>query len=196
MAIFLKNCKEKDERDGMANVTKGAIAPSSKGQENADSQDRPLGTPRPLWRVMLFSVVTGLAYYSYYKWGIQDELHRYTGKDFSGAVALLPFLLGVAVPPALAVFDPDVPSWFAWLFVLGVVWIYIVQFRLYRTVNQLYRDAGLAEPLEVWWLFIPGLNLLVGLRQIHFLSQYWMRLRGETKPDPVAEALPIFFAEP
>ncbi|WP_439346426.1 hypothetical protein [Vacuolonema iberomarrocanum] len=179
----------------MSDTTKGAIAPSSSATQDSGSQDHLLGTPRPLWRVMLFSVLTGLAYYGYYKWMIQDELHRYTGKDFSGAVALLPFVIGVTLPPTLATFDPDVPSWFAWFFVLGVVWIYIVQFRLYRTVNQLYRDAGLAEPLELWWLFIPGLNLLVGLRQIHFLSQYWMRLRGETKTDPVAEALPLFFAE-
>lgn len=180
----------------MTNVTTGAIAQPDTPSEDSPSQERPMGKPRPLWRVMLLSVLTGLAYYGYYKWVIQDELHRYTGKDFSGAVALTPFLLGVTVPPALATFDPDVPQGFAWFFILGVVWIYIVQFRLYRTVNQLYREAGLKEPLEVWWLFIPGLNLLVGLRQIHFLSQYWARLRGEEKTDPVAEALPIFFAEP
>lgn len=153
-------------------------------------------TPRPLWRVVVFSLLTGLAYYGYYKWVIQDELHHYTGRDFSGAVALLPFLLGVTVPPALATWDPDVPSAFAWFFLLGVVWIYIVQFRLYCTVNRLYRDAGWAAPLQVWWLFVPGLNLLVGLRQIHFLSQYWQRLQGTVAPDPLAEALPLFFAEP
>lgn len=153
-----------------------------------------LGQPRPLWKVMLFSALTGLIYYGYYKWVIQDELKRYTGSDFSGAIALLPFLVGVTVPPALATWDPDVPSWFGWFSLLGVVWIYIVQFRLYRTVNQLYRDAGMKEPLAVCWLFIPGLNLWVGLRQIHFLSQYWAMKRQDDVADPVAEALPFFFS--
>jgi len=157
-------------------------------------ESRPLGRSRPLWNVILFSLLTGLAYYGYYKWVIQDELKRYTGKDFSGAIALLPFLLGVTLPPALATWDPDVPSWFAWFFLLGVVWIYVVQFRLYRTVNRLYRDAGMAEPLTVWWLFVPGLNLWVGLRQIHFLSEYWAMQRQETVNDPVAKALPFFFS--
>lgn len=153
-----------------------------------------LGQPRPLGKVLLFSVLTGLLYYGYYKWAIQDELKRYTGSDWSGAIALLPFLFGVAVPPALAVWDPDVPSWFAWFFLTGIVWIYIVQFRLYCTVNRLYREAGMAEPLAVWWLFVPGLNLWVGLRQIHFLSEYWAMKRQETVVDPFARALPFFFS--
>jgi hypothetical protein len=28
-------------------------------------------------------------------------------------------------------------------------------------------------------LFVPGLNLVVGLQQIHYLSEYWARQRGE-----------------
>lgn len=162
--------------------------------------DRPLhspatlGQPRPLWKVILFSGLTLLAYYGYYKWVIQDELRRYTGSDWSGAVCLLPFGLGVAVPQALWLLDPDVPGWFGWFSLLGVIWIYRVQFKLYRTVNRLYREAGLPEPLVVWWLFIPGLNLIVGLQQIHFLSQYWARQRGETVQDPIAQRLPFLFA--
>jgi len=152
------------------------------------------GLPRPLGKVILFSLLTGLLYYGYYKWVIQDELKRYTGSDWSGAIALLPFLLGVTLPPALATWDPDVPSWFAWFFLVGIVWIYIVQFRLYRTVNRLYRDAGIGEPLAIWWLFVPGLNLWVGLRQIHFLSQYWAMQRQETVNDPLVNALPFFFS--
>lgn len=156
--------------------------------------EKPIGVPRPLWQVILLSGVTGLLYYGYYKWIIQEELRRYNGYGWSGTLCLLPFVLGVAIPPALAVFDPDVPSWFGWFFLLGVAWIYIVQFRLYCTVNQLYRNAGLKEPLIVWWLFIPGLNLIVGLRQIHFLSEYWARLQGQDIKDPIAGNLPIFFS--
>lgn len=157
--------------------------------------DRSLGKPRPLWRVIVLSVVSFLAYYGYYKWMIQDELKQYNGKGWSGAVCLLPFVLGILVPQALRIFDPDVPGWFGWFSLLGVVWIYIVQFRLYRTVNALYMEAGLQPPLIVWWMFIPGLNLVVGLRQIHFLSQYWAQQRGQTIEDPIAKNLPIFFSE-
>lgn len=78
------------------------------------------------------------------------------------------------------IFDPDVPGWFGWFSLLGIAWIYIVQFKLYRTVNELYRQAGMKEPLVVWWIFVPGLNLIVGLRQIHFLSQFWAKEQGIT----------------
>lgn len=153
-----------------------------------------LATPRPLWKVLLLSAITGLAYYGWYKWVIQDELRQHTGSDWSGATCLLPFGFGIAVPQLLRIFDPDVPGWFGWFSLLGIIWIYIVQFRLYRTINTLYRQAGLKEPLETWWLFVPGLNLIVGLRQIHFLSQYWALKRGETVSDPIADNLPFFFS--
>lgn len=160
------------------------------------SQSDPLGQPRPLTPVMGLSVVTLLAYYSYYKWIVQEELRAYEGQGWSGNLCLLPFLLGVTLPPLLSYFDPDVPPSFAWLFLLGVIWIYIVQFRLYCKVNQLYREEGLPEPLVVWWVFIPGLNLVVGLRQIHFLSEYWARRRDLEQTDPVAAALPLLFSNP
>lgn len=153
-----------------------------------------LGKPRPLWRVVLLSSLTLLGYYGYYKWVIQDELKQYKG-GWSGAVSLLPFGLGIAVPQALRLLDPDVPDWFGGFSLLGIVWIYIVQFKLYRTVNQLYREAGLKEPLVIGWLFVPGLNLVVGLRQIHFLSEYWAKQRGELVEDPIAKRLPLFFAQ-
>jgi hypothetical protein len=157
--------------------------------------EQPLGTPRPLWKVIGLSLVTGLAYYGWYKWVIQDELRQYHGKGWSGALCLVPFVLGVAVPQLLRIFDPDVPGWFGWFSLLGIVWIYIVQFRLYRTVNALYEGMGWKPPLTVWWMFIPGLNLIVGLRQIHFLSRYWAIQRGETVSDPIADNLPLFFSE-
>lgn len=157
--------------------------------------------PRPLTRVILLSGVTGLLYYGYYKWMIQDELKAYVeagaeSEDagvqvWSGAVCLIPFVLGIVLPLALAKFDPDVPGEFAWLALSGVVWIYIVQFRLYREVNRLYALEGLNPPLVCWWIIVPGLNLVVGLRQIHFLSQYWAMKRGEAAPDKLVEWLPF-----
>jgi hypothetical protein len=150
---------------------------------------KPIGKARPLWRVILLSAVTLLLYYGYYKWVIQDELRRYNGKGWSGALCLLPFGLGVVIPQALRLFDPDVPGWFGWFSLVGIVWIYIVQFRLYNTVNELYRQAGMKAPLTIWWLFVPGLNLIVGLRQIHFLSEFWAEQSGTTIVDPIADRI-------
>lgn len=170
-----------------------AIAPLS----TEPKSDPALGTPRPLTRVILLSGITGLLYYGYYKWMIQDELKAYeeaqeSGESvWSGAVCLVPFVLGIALPLLLSKFDPDVPSEFGWLALSGVVWIYIVQFRLYQEVNRLYAREGLKPPLVSWWIIVPGLNLIVGLRQIHFLSQYWALKRGEDAPDKLAEAIPF-----
>ena len=155
---------------------------------------KPLGKPRPLGKVLLFSIATLMLYYGWYKWIIQEELRRYNGNGWSGTLCLAPFVLGVAVPQLLRIYDPDVPDWFGWFSLLGVVWIYIVQFKLYKTVNELYRQAGMKEPLIVWWLFIPGLNLIVGFRQIHFLSQLWAKERGETVKDMLAENIPLLSA--
>jgi hypothetical protein len=94
----------------------------------------------------------------------------------------------------LRIFDPDVPGWFGWFSCLGIAWIYIVQFKLYNTVNELYRQDDMTEPLTVWWLFIPGLNLIVGLRQIHFLSQFWARKQGISVKDNLAESIPFLSA--
>ncbi|MGF1535859.1 MAG: hypothetical protein ACFB4J_05145 [Elainellaceae cyanobacterium] len=155
-----------------------------------------LGQPRPLWKVILFSGLTGLLYYGWYKWIIQEELRAYRGEGWSGTLCLAPFVLGVVIPQALWVLDPDVPGWFGWFSLLGVAWIYVVQFRLYRTVNQLYRETGFKAPLVTWWIVVPGLNLMVGLRQIHFLSAYWAMKRDTAVADPLARALPLLFSGP
>lgn len=151
----------------------------------------PIGKPRPLWQVIVLSLATLMLYYGYYKWVLQEELRHYNGYGWSGTLCLLPFVLGVAVPQALAFFDPDVPEGFRWVSLIGIAWIYIVQFKLYKTVNALYRQAGIKEPLVVWWMFVPGLNLAVGLRQIHFLSQFWANQQGETVNDPIAKIFPF-----
>ncbi|MEM9009167.1 MAG: hypothetical protein AAGE59_37385 [Cyanobacteria bacterium P01_F01_bin.86] len=167
-----------------------------------------VGIPRPLTRVILLSIATGLLYYGLYKWTIQDELKAHvestsagaSARDldssprvWSGALCIIPFVVGIVLPLALAQFDPDVPSWFASLSFSGVIWIYIVQFRLYQEINRLYEAEGLKAPLVSWWIIVPGLNLIVGLRQIHFLSEYWARQSGNPAPDSVAERLPWLF---
>ncbi|MDY6899892.1 MAG: hypothetical protein SWZ49_17700 [Cyanobacteriota bacterium] len=150
-----------------------------------------LGKPRPLSRVLILSVVSGLLYYGWYKYIIHEELKRYNGYGWSGTLCLAPFLLGVIVPQLLRIFDPDVPGWFGWFSLLGVVWIIISQFRLYKTINTLYSDTGMKKPLVVWWLFVPGLNLIVGLRQIHFLSQYWADKQDVAVNDFLAKSIPF-----
>ncbi|MEO0803119.1 MAG: hypothetical protein AAFY57_12685 [Cyanobacteria bacterium J06642_2] len=154
-----------------------------------------LGKSRPLWQVLLLSGATLLLYYGWYKWIVQEELRHYTGSGWSGTLCLTPFVLGVAAPQ-LAYFFSDAPGWVRWLSLIGVVWIYIVQYRLYRDVNRLYTDLGKPEPLTVWWLVVPGLNLVVGLRQIHFLSQFWALQSGRAARDPLANFFPWLFAEP
>lgn len=126
-----------------------------------------------------------------YKWIIQEELRRYHGTGWSGTLCLLPFVLGMAVPQLLRMFDPNVSGEFGWFSLLGIAWIYIVQFRLYHTVNRIYQDAGMKKPLAVWWIAIPGLNLVVGLRQIHLLSEFWAQQQGVEGNDPIAKLFPF-----
>ena len=156
--------------------------------------DRTLGKPRPLWRVLLLSAFSLSVYYIWYKWIIQEELRKYNGGGWSGRVCVLPSILGVIFPQVLWILDPDVGSWFGWFSLSGIVWIYIVEWRLYRTVNQLYRQEYGNEPLVIWWLFVPGLNIITGLRQIHFLSQYWAEKQNISVKDPIAENIPLLSA--
>ena len=51
---------------------------------------------------------------------------------------------------------------------------------------------GLTDgPLWEWWAFLPPpLDVVVGLRQVHFLSEYWRIKRGEEyDKDVIAEEL-------
>lgn len=153
--------------------------------------DRKLGKPRSLEKVVLYSIVSFLAYYGYYKWIVQDELRRYDGESWSGAKCLIPFIFGVLFPQILWRLDPDVDPWFGWFSILGLGWIYYAQFRLYRTVNQMYRDEGWHEPLTIWWMLIPGINILVGFRQIHYLSEYWAKKQGIEIGDRLVKFIPL-----
>jgi hypothetical protein len=85
---------------------------------------------------------------------------------------------------------PSGPVWVT----LSFIFIYYTQFILYDRVNELYRDEGWEEPLTAWWS-IPILfpfNIIVGLRQVHFLAEYFYRKRGINPPsDPVAVFFPF-----
>lgn len=61
------------------------------------------------------------------------------------------------------------------------------------------KDLGLSEPpLVEWWAILPPpLDVVVGLRQVHFLSEYWRVKRGYPKTDDIiAEKLFPFISLP
>jgi hypothetical protein len=174
--------------------------------------------PRPLWLVMLASLPTGLLWYGYYKFVVEEELLQMeleAGKEprgFGGYGTLGPFTYGILLGPIASMLH--IPGGIHWSS-LGVIFIYYTQFLLYDRVNTLYQeDEGLYNidsngeiiddelrekppaPLQVWWclpIFFP-FNLIVGLRQVHFLSQYCYKKRGalpSSVADPVADFFPF-----
>jgi hypothetical protein len=55
----------------------------------------------------------------------------------------------------------DVPGGLQWANV-GTIFIYYTQFLRYDRVNELYREEGLEEPLNLWWT-LPFSFLLISL---------------------------------
>jgi hypothetical protein len=159
------------------------------------------GVPRPLWLVMMGSIPSGLLWYGYYKFAVEEELLQMelesgqAPRGFGGYGTLGPFTYAMLFGPVASILHiPGGINWSA----LGVIFIYFTQFLLYDRVNKLYEDEGLEKPLQVWWclpIFFP-FNLIVGLRQVHFLAQYLYRQRGVTTPpaDLVTEFFPFIQA--
>ena len=163
------------------------------------------GVPRPLWTVVSASLPTGLIWYGYYKFCVEEELMQMeidAGKEprgFGGYGTLAPFTYGMILGPICEFLDlPGGNNWMTF----GIIFIYYTQFLLYDRVNELYEEEGLFEPpLTVWWcwpVFFP-FNLIVGLRQVHFLSQYFYRQRGifqeDIPKDPLAQFFPFIGAD-
>ena len=72
---------------------------------------------------------------------------------------------------------------------LGALWILLGQVNLYRRVNELCEES-LGEPVVyAWWALLPPpFDVIVGLRQVHFLARHWAQVRGEPwQRDKVAE---------
>jgi hypothetical protein len=158
------------------------------------------GVPRPLWVVILGSVPSGLLWYGYYKFAVEEELLEMeiregkTPKGLGGYGTLGPFVYGCLLGPVAYILH--LPGGMNWSN-LGIVFIYYTQFVLYDRVNELYREEGLEEPLSLWStlpIFFP-FDLIVGLRQVHFLSQYWYRKRNMEAPiDSVVDFFPFIGA--
>lgn len=160
------------------------------------------GIPRPVWLTILGSVPTGLGWYGYYKFSVEEELYQYelqtegrvTG--CGGYGTLFPFVFGVMIGFPLSFLH--IPGGETIVSAAGA-WILLGQINLYRRVNELCveeREAlglpkGDGGPLWEWWALLPPpLDVVVGLRQVHFLSEYWRIKRGEPyEKDVVAEEL-------
>jgi hypothetical protein len=165
------------------------------------------GIPRPVWLTILGSVPTALGWYGFYKFSVEEELFQYELQEGDGSVSgcggygtLFPFVYGVLIGFPLTLLD--IPAGDTILQLAGV-WILAGQVNLYRRVNELCFEAkeelGLTEPpLYEWWALLPPpLDVAVGLRQVHFLSEYWRVQRKEAyEKDVIAEDLFPFISCP
>lgn len=157
------------------------------------------GISRPVWFTILGSVPTLLGWYGYYKFSVEEELYQYelqNGEMVTGCGGygtLFPFVFGVIIGfPMQLLHIPGGDT----LLNFAATWILFGQFNLYRRVNKLCMESseslGLTEPpLHAWWAFLPPpLDVVVGLRQVHFLSEFWRVERGEEyDKDIIAEEL-------
>lgn len=139
--------------------------------------------PRPLFQVILFSSLTGLLWYGWYKFCIEQELRCTMNEGPGGYVALCPFALGVLSPLFLPNGGPAEMG-----VAFGILWIVAIQYWLYHRINAMCEERGLGKPLVPAWIGVPGFNLIVGLRSVHFLSVCFGARAGT---DPVAKRLPF-----
>lgn len=177
------------------------------------------GLSRPVWFTILGSVPTALGWYGYYKFSVEEELYQHELQTnpnghvsgCGGYGTLFPFVYGVIVGFPLSLLH--VPGGESILQLAGL-WILAGQVNLYRRVNELCfedeairkellsgltlpgddqenDDDGAEPPLHAWWALLPPpLDVVVGLRQVHFLSEYWRIVRGDPyNKDMIAEEL-------
>lgn len=121
-----------------------------------------------------------------------------TGKvsGAGGYGTLFPFVFGILIGFPLSF--TNIPGGELILQAAGA-WILLGQVNLYKRVNELCTEdeeimgkLGLTEgPIYEWWAILPPpLDVVVGLRQVHFLSEYW-RVKRDYKyeKDTIAEEL-------
>ena len=102
------------------------------------------GVPRPVWLTILGSVPTGLLWYGYYKFCVEEELFQWEkqkGEKFTGCGGygtLFPFVFGVIIGGPLSLLH--VPGGEFILQSAGT-WILLGQVNLYRRVNALCQET-------------------------------------------------------
>lgn len=142
-------------------------------------------SPRPLYQVALFSITTNLLWYGYYKYNIEEELRSETGHGLGGTLTLLPFVIGITCP--LFIHDNNALAFGCAL--AGFAWILTMQIWLLKRVNALYIEKfGGRDVLTAWWGIVPGLNVIAGLRCIHYLAVIW---GGSKTEDPFVNFFPF-----
>ena len=160
------------------------------------------GLARPVWLTIAASVPTALGWYGYYKFSVEQELFydelrrdgRATG--CGGYGTLFPFVWCVLLGGAGLLAGVDGADR---LIEAGSLWILLGQVNLYRRVNELLVEAGEPPAVHAWWALLPPpLDVVVGLRQVHFLAKYWTARRGDAwERDRIAEdAFPFIAREP
>ncbi|KAL3936325.1 MAG: hypothetical protein SGBAC_008340 [Bacillariaceae sp.] len=161
------------------------------------------GIPRPVWLTILGSVPTALGWYGYYKFSVEEELYQYELQEggkvtgCGGYGTLFPFVFGVIFGLPLKLLDIEIGDT---IVEAAAFWILLGQVNLYRRVNELcsaVEEIG-EEPLYAWWALLPPpLDVVVGLRQVHFLSEYWRITRDEpAEKDVIAQELFPFISAP
>jgi len=160
------------------------------------------GLSRPVWLTIAASVPTALGWYGWYKFSVEEELFydelrregRATGAGGYGTLLLFSWLVLLGGVGTIArVPHADV------LIEAGAAWILLGQVNLYRRVNELLSELpGGEAPVYAWWALLPPpFDVIVGLRQVHFLARYWCEIRGdEWQGDQVAEHYFPFIAAP
>lgn len=166
-------------------------------QEILTSPPQYPGISRPVRLTIAASVPTVLGWYGFYKFSVEEELFqdemrregRVTG--CGGYGTLLPFVFLFLIGTA-AHFLPGLDFLSSPCIEAGGVWILLGQINLYRRVNELTVEKfGGEPPLHSWWALLPPpLDVIVGLRQVHFLAKYWAAMREETfESDVFADTL-------
>lgn len=153
----------------------------------------------PTWArwLCLATFWPGVIWYLYYKLLVEDDLRQYKGLGIGGSLVIIPFAIGLFAGVfgefafgSLEGGPLDNP--FSCAFYGAFAWIYLNQWFLYNKVNQLFEEEGRPAPLDAFGLFVPGWNFVTGIRQIHFLAEYWAIKRGEVLPrDAFAELFPF-----
>jgi len=153
----------------------------------------------PMWGrwLCLATFWPGLLWYLYYKIAVEEDLRLYRGLGIGGYVVIVPFALGLSAgifgEVAYGSLEGDpLDNGFSIAFYAAFAWIYLNQWFLYNKVNQLFEEEGRPAPLDAWGLLVPGWNFVTGIRQIHFLAEYWARQRGQAlQRDAFAELFPF-----
>ena len=159
------------------------------------------GISRPTSMVILASVPTALIWYGFYKFSVEEELyHQELESDgfvsgCGGYGTLFPFVWSILIGGAGTL--AHLPGSAA-IIEFGALWILVGQVNLYRRVNELCEESCGEQPLYAWWALLPPpFDVIVGLRQVHYLAKHWSIVRGdEWEEDAVAETYFPFISSP